>query len=275
MDLLAMLPLSEHDLQGIMSSSQPSWIEDDDWYVKSQKAKTAAYNSTPGTLTGIDCPDCLNRGDVMLCNDEGDITIARCKCMARRKSLRNMERSGLAQVLDIYTWGAWKAEEPWQQAFADLARDYAGHPEGWFMAAGRPGTGKTHICTAICGDLLRMGKEVRYIRWRELTTQAKAIINDDEAYRDLITPLKRVPVLYLDDLFKTGKGQDPTTGDVNLAFELINSRYADPAKLTIISTELTVGRILDIDEAVGSRIYERCKGRYADLSGRQNWRMRA
>ena len=76
------------------------------------------------------------------------------------------------------------------------------------------------------------------------------------------------------DFLKTGKGQEPTTGDVNLAFELINARYADPTKLTIISSELPVAEIVDIDEAVGSRIYERSKAHYADLSGRQNWRMK-
>ena len=274
MDLMAMLPLSETDRQAVITSSPPSWIDDIDWYVKSQRAKADAYNSCHGNLTGIDCPVCLNRGDIMACNDEGDLSVKTCQCMAQRRSLRYMERSGLAQVLDLYTWDAWQEDEPWQKAYREMAQDYAQHPSGWFFAAGKPGTGKTHICTAICGDLLRQGKEVRYILWRDFSTQAKAVVNDDEAYRDLLDPVKRVPVLYLDDFLKTGKGQEPTTGDVNLAFELINARYADPTKLTIISSELPVAEIVDIDEAVGSRIYERSKAHYADLSGRQNWRMK-
>ena len=89
----------------------------------------------------------------------------------------------------------------------------------------------------------------------------------------MVEPLKRVKVLYIDDLFKTGKGQQPTTGDVNLAFELINARYNDSRLLTVIASERSINEILDIDEGVGSRIYERAKEYYADLRGRKNWRM--
>lgn len=196
-----------------------------------------------------------------------------CKCMAHRRSLRYLARSGLSQVLDTYSWERWTVAEPWQNTFLKSAQDFAENPKGWFMASGRPGTGKTHMCTAICGDLLRRGYEVRYLLWREFTTQAKAVLTDDEAYRELVDPFKRVPVLYLDDLFKTGKGQGPTTGDCNLAFELLNARYADPTKITLISTELTADRLLDIDEAIGSRIIERAKDNYFDLSDRKNWRL--
>ena len=177
-------------------------------------------------------------------------------------------------MLDAYSWERWEAEESWQKVFLQSAKEFAENPKGWFMASGRPGTGKTHMCTAICGDLLRKGYEVRYLLWREFTTQAKAVLTDDEAYRELVDPFKRVPVLYLDDLFKTGKGQGPTTGDCNLAFELLNARYADPTKITLISTELTADRLLDIDEAIGSRIIERAKDNYFDLSNRKNWRLR-
>lgn len=110
--------------------------------------------------------------------------------------------------------------------------------------------------------------------WRDVSTQAKAVVNDEAEYRRIVTPLKRVKVLYIDDLFKTGKGQNPTTGDVNLAFEILNARYNDTSKITLLSSELTMPLILNIDEAVGSRIYERSKHWYFDLTGKQNWRLR-
>lgn len=232
------------------------------------------YNATEGTLQGLDCPICKNKGDIMVLDP---VTLERkvkdCQCMAQRRSLRYMARSGLSNVLDLYSWDRWQSKEPWQATALRLAKDYAAKPEGWFLAAGRPGTGKTHLCTAICGDLLKAGREVRYLLWREFSVQAKAVVNDDEAYRDLIEPYKRVQVLYLDDLFKQGKGTPPTAGDCNLAFELLNARYIDPRKLTIISTELSVDKLLDIDEAIGSRIYERAKDHYLDLSGKKNWRL--
>lgn len=230
-------------------------------------------NRQPGSLTGLDCPLCLNRGYSIIVNSQGNRVARDCSCMKQRRTLKHLEQSGLAKVLNIYTFDTWQVKEPWQHDFVTMAKDYAENPSGWFCAVGRPGTGKTHLCTAICGELLQKGYGVRYLLWRDFSTQAKAVVNDDEAYQELIYPYKRVRVLYLDDLFKTGKGQEPTTADCNLAFELLNARYADPDKLTIISSERTMGNLLDIDEAIGSRIYERSKAHYADLSGRKNWRL--
>ncbi len=269
MDILNLLPpeiAAEIETQ-LGESSPPS----DPLEYERQMAELS--NRQPGSLTGLDCPLCLNRGYSIIVNDQGDRVAKTCPCMKQRRTLKYLERSGLAKVLKIYTFDNWQVKEPWQQNFITVARDYAEHPAGWFCAAGRPGTGKTHLCTAICGELLHRGMEVRYLLWRDFSTQAKAVVNDDESYRELMEPYKRVKVLYLDDLFKTGKGQEPTTADCNLAFELLNGRYADPDKLTIISSERTMGNLLDIDEAIGSRIYERSKAHYVDLSSRKNWRL--
>lgn len=272
MDVLAILPEEVRaEIGDRLSRSRLTELS----MAELQQQIVDGYNATPGTLDGPPCPVCLNKGLVMELDPETLVrTVRDCGCMAGRRSLRNLERSGLSKVLDLYTWERWECREPWQQQALEAAQDYAAHPDGWFLAAGRPGTGKTHLCTAICGDLLRSDREVRYLLWRDFAVQAKAVVNDDAAYRDLLAPYKRVPVLYLDDLFKQGKGTSPTAGDCNLAFELLNSRYIDPAKKTIISTELTIQQLLDVDEAIGSRIYERAKGHYLDLSGRQNWRLK-
>lgn len=192
--------------------------------------------------------------------------------MAKRRSLNRIKKSGLAELMGRYTFDVWAEKEPWQKSVKKMAMEYAEEPKGWFYLAGRPGTGKTHICTALCGALIENGMEVRYLLWRDFSSRAKAVVTDDEEYQRIVEPMKRVSVLYIDDLFKTGKGQAPTTGDVNLAFEILNARY-NANKLTIISSELTVEQILDVDEAVGSRIYERSKEHYADLSEKGNWRL--
>lgn len=236
--------------------------------------KINTYNAEEGHLTGYDCPICKNKGLIMVSDGDGGTKLKECSCAPKRRSVKYLERSGLASVLDAYSWDTWECVYPWQRFAMQDAKSYAANPKGWFLASGRPGTGKTHLCTAICGELLNQGREVRYLLWRDFTNQAKALITDDEAYRDLVDPFKQVSVLYLDDFFKTGKGQEPTTGDCNLAFELINARYADPRKVTLISTELSMNRLLEIDEAIGSRIYERSKDHFLDLRDKENWRVR-
>lgn len=236
-----------------------------------RRAKLA--NKTPGSLKGLDCPICLNRGYIHCVKENGTPFTRECECMVRRRNLRRLERSGLADMVERYTFETWQTPERWQQQAKELAERYAAEKTGWYLTAGRSGSGKTHLCTAICGRLLSEGLDTRYMLWRDVTVEAKAVVNDDTAYAQIVEPLKSVRVLYIDDLFKTGKGQAPTVADVNLAFEILNSRYNDTRKLTIISTERSMDELLDIDEALGSRIYERSKGYRLDFSQKSNWRL--
>ncbi len=115
---------------------------------------------------------------------------------------------------------------------------------------------------------------MQYVLWRDMSVRAKAVVTDDEEYNRITEPLKRVKVLYIDDLFKTKDGTPVSPADVNLAFEILNYRYNDTGKITIISTEKTMDQLLEIDEAVGSRIYERSKEHWLNFCGKQNWRLK-
>lgn len=229
-----------------------------------------------GTMDGFDCPDCLNRGWFLRVREDGSRYNEECQCMVLRRNLYRIRASGLEDMMGRYTFAAWQTPEPWQRAILDKAKAYAENPEGWFAVCGRSGTGKTHLCTAICGELLNSGVEVRYLLWRDTIPKLKAAVKEPEEYRRIMEPLKTVKCLYIDDLFKSGKGSSPTAADVNAAFELLNYRYNNRNLLTLISSELSVDEISEIDEAVGSQIYERTKKRknYFDLRGRQNWRLR-
>jgi DNA replication protein DnaC len=86
----------------------------------------------------------------------------------------------------------------------------------------------------------------------------KASVNDPDSYDKTMEDLKRVKLLYIDDFLKVGGGERPREGDLNVAFELLNARYSNPQLLTIISTERTPQEIMGFDEAIASRINERC-----------------
>lgn len=97
--------------------------------------------------------------------------------------------------------------------------------------------------------------------WREDIERLKANKMDAEVYAEMMDKFKTVPVLYIDDLFKTGKAdtlQKPTPADINTAFELLNYRYNKPDLITIISSESQIADLINIDEAIAGRIKERC-----------------
>lgn len=223
----------------------------------------------------VDCPTCNNSGQLVR-RSGGVLTARECPCMAKRRDLLRIQKSGLERLMEDYTFDKFQAVEEWQKNAKNTAKAYAAFGDGWFLICGKPGTGKTHICTAICKVLMEMGMSVRYELWRELAPSMKASVNDREEYTGMMNKLKSIDVLYLDDFLKTRKSDDNrrhyTDADVNFAFELINARYVN-RKRTIISTELSIGEIMEVDEAMGSRIAEMAKGYIVKAEG-ENWRLK-
>lgn len=215
-----------------------------------------------------------------LCHDTGqiihrvpgsiEISVSECECVIKRRNALRIKRSGLADVMSRYTFEAYKTPDKQTAAIKAAALRYVAESRGeWFVIVGRPGSGKTHICTAIVGKLIEGGKNCKYMLWRDEVRELKALVNDNSAYRERMNLLKNVDVLYIDDFFK---GRAVSDGDLNVAFELLNARY-NAQKRTIISGERTIGAIMDIDEAIGSRIYERSKNGYCFETSPENWRL--
>lgn len=253
------------------------------------KLKAELLNSTIGALDkqdGYSCALCKNKGIIAYpeISELGYSTIVfrECVCMKPRRSLRRLEKSGLKSLIKDYTFARFNVHKPWQGLMLNAARSYAEKPEGWFFVGGQSGSGKTHICTAICRELLLSGRAVIYMLWRDTVAQLKAAVTDEKRYAELINEYKTVDVLYIDDLFKSGRSKEaaaqPTSADINVAFEILNYRYNNPALLTVISSEYSIGDIISIDEAVGGRIYERTKNGNACSIKRdrgKNYRLRS
>lgn len=251
-----------------------------------EQFKVDGLNATEGNRNeedGYNCNVCKNKGYVIKLVEWEDGSFHQvctdCKCAEIRNSIMRMKRSGLKDIIKDYTFDKFNDSEPWQKSIKSAAMDYAKNPEGWFFLGGQSGAGKTHLCTAICREFLLAGKKVMYMLWRDDVVKLKGALTDSEEYRKLIDRFKNADVLYIDDLFKTGVAidnsvQKPTGADINVAFEIINYRYNSPSLLTIISSELSEDELLDIDEAIGGRIYERAKAITIGKSRDRNYRIR-
>ena len=236
---------------------------------ETETAKCKFFNESKGDLNLKDNYDC------QLCNNKGgrmelqvgyagtpEPVYVPCKCMKVRSMITKLERSGLKNIIKDYSFDKFEAAEDWQKTMKDTAIKFVkDEAHTWFFMGGNSGAGKTHLCTAITAHYLRKGKTAKYMLWRDEMPKIKAIVNDHEAYNKIITEMKTVDVLYIDDLFKMGKDRDgnvqpPTVADINIAFEILNYRYNNKELITVISSERTITDILEIDEAIGGRISE-------------------
>lgn len=192
-----------------------------------------------------------------------------CACVKARKAESLMRRSGLAGVLNEQTFAAFTVENAVQEQMKGKALEYLnkvlamGEDEPrkpWLYIGGNPGCGKTHICTAICGELLKRNVEVVYMQWLDESRRLKSFINEPD-FDGLVDKYTDCKVLYIDDLFKQTYHGCPvlTDADIKMAFTIFNARYLQN-KPTIISSEWSLESLLDSDEGVFSRVYERCKG---------------
>ncbi len=225
-------------------------------------------NKEQGRLNEVDgynCAICNNKGYIvkpqLYLNSYTQVSVA-CKCAKIRKTIRALNRSGLADVVHDYTFDKYKATEPWQASIVEKAKAFLQDCDNnnWFFFGGQSGSGKTHICTAIAVSLLKRGNEVKYMLWRDEASRLKAMVNDTD-YVSEISYYKTVDVLYIDDLFKTGRSeiqgrQRPTQADINLAFEILNRRLIQK-KITIISSESTITDLIEFDESMAGRIKQR------------------
>ena len=219
-------------------------------------------------LDNVDCEKCGNTGQIVW-NDENGIMHAReCECMAKRRSVRRIINSGMEGMMERYTFDNYIAEDKYRVALKNRAIEYTQGVDGWLYVYGQSGSGKTHICTAVCKAFIDAGVEVYYMNWRDESVILKAEITDSEAYGGKISKLKSVNVLYIDDFLKAGS----TAADVKLAFEILNARYNRRLR-TVISSEITLEGLFQIDEAIAGRIYElSAKPRFLIKAPPENYR---
>lgn len=207
---------------------------------------------------------------------EGDVAIP-CECRALREAEEILKSSGISDefrkktfesfdyTYDIQVVEAYKKANKYVNSFNEIKNTR----NNSIMFLGQVGSGKTHLSLAIANKLMDNCVGVLYMSYREAITRIKQNVMDSEEYERIIGRYKRAKVLLIDDLFKGSI----TKSDINIMFEIVNFRYFNNLPV-IVSCEREVEELLDIDEAVGSRLIEMSKGSVVEFKGRKlNYRV--
>ena len=222
--------------------------------------------NTPFLTEEYKCERCKDTGWIET-GDEAR-SVMRCPCVMANEAEQRLIRSGLKDALEQQTFDNFvtktetqrKLKELGKRYIADLLAEKDSQRRPWLYIGGNPGSGKTHICTAVCGELLKQKIPVLYMQWVDVSRRLKASVNDED-FDEAVAKYINVSVLYVDDLLKTKYTENPTftDADIKIAFTILNARYL-MNKPTIISSEWDlVNQLLPADEGIFSRIYERCK----------------
>jgi len=130
---------------------------------------------------------------------------------------------------------------------------------------GEPGSGKTHICTAIALELLKQGLNTIYFPYRDCMDEMIDLrVNDNNKFKNKLSKYQKSRILFIDDALKGGY----TDAEIKLLFKIINYRYINRLPI-ILSSEYLSSDLLNIDKGVFSRVVEIAKDRILDIYGEE------
>ena len=185
-----------------------------------------------------------------------------CSCKELREAERILSKSGISKEFANKTFDNFDYSRNVQILNAyNMAREYVKNFEeikdsrkNSIIFMGSVGGGKSHLSFAIANALMKEGVGVIYMGYRESIMKIKQNVMNMDEYEKIMSRYKKCKVLLIDDLFKG----NITLSDINIMFELINYRYFNKLPV-IVSTELSIENLVNIDEALGSRLIEMSK----------------
>lgn len=225
------------------------------------------------------CPKCGGSMWIDWTDEQGCDVARRCECFEPTMARRRIAASGISESFRAKGFKNFDTRHNPQLEKASTTcsnyclnyQDIVGTKNNSILLLGQVGSGKTHLALASANALLDFHKiGVRYMSYREMMTKLKQSITDESGYMASIEPLKKAPMLIIDDMLK-GRVTD---SDINILFEIVNYRYI--CNLPMIATsEKSTSELLDFDSAIGSRLIEMAEGRIIELKGnRLNYRLR-
>lgn len=240
------------------------------------KEKSLEYqNILPKNI--YNCNKCCDNGGYII--KKNDIEYYNeCECFKNTRSDRLFKASQITFEFRKKTFNSWDSScldddvrnaRIASQDYACNFEDIKTRRHNSIALLGQSGAGKTHLLMAIANQLMDNGIQVFYFPFVEGFNDLKS---DFDNLNNRIEKMQKAEVLFIDDLFKGRK--DSTQFQVEQMFGVVNYRYMNNLPM-LISSEKLIEDLIQIDEALGSRIYEMSKDYVIELIGKKlNYRMR-
>ena len=197
------------------------------------------------------CEECRDYGYIR----QEDGNFKRCACEIKRLAENRMKNQGF--TAGEMTMKQFNTDDEIARVMKSKAQAYIdSYPNGKSMAVlGQVGSGKTHLVVGLAQEIMNKGHEVTYMPYVDMMTQLRQAIFNAEEYARLMDAMKKTELLVIDDFLKG----NILPNDLGIVFELINYRYLNK-KPFVISSEKLLDEIIQLDEALGTRISQVTKG---------------
>ncbi|MFK3811817.1 ATP-binding protein [Bacillus halotolerans] len=232
--------------------------------LQERSAQFSAGSDGSEEKADYECPKCKDQLGYIENRDGYEVWV-RCKCIERRRIRKLMNSSDITTEFEklkfknFTTEGKPAVVKDAYDTAVEYYKDFdsiQGTRSNSIALLGQPGSGKTHLLTAISNKLIKSKNiAVQYFPYVEGFNDLK---DDFDKLEEKLNRMKEIEVLFIDDLFKPMNGKPRATDwQVEQTYSVINYRYLNH-KPVLISSELDIEKLVEIDEALGTRIYEMC-----------------
>lgn len=217
------------------------------------------------------CPACKGSGMITRRDENGYTVSAPCRvCNALHKKYVRLllEKAELPyHTMDV---------RPHDETF-DFIKNFDATKPHWIVYSGKAGSGKTTESAWLAYQLI-CKKHVRtsFLSTDEVIRKLLATRNRQTEHEELIESLKDVDLIVLDDFLK---GMPARTSYrfaeyMEACFSLVWTRY-DVRKPLVLTTQVPLRMLPQIDAALAGRIFEMSKGHMVQYGeDARNWRTR-
>lgn len=165
-------------------------------------------------------------------------------------------------------WGEWNKQVDQLIIMLDLVKEWVEFPNSWLKIEGPPGTGKSHILSAINRIFEPWSL---YINSMDLENKAyKTMRSNGTNLNDMLDTVSQVPILLFDDL-GSEYGKEFI---VSLVRYIIDFRYQRPTEyITVVASNFDVGELYrGFDPRISDRIHDTNITKIINLEHVSSWR---
>ena len=220
-------------------------------------SRTHSQNSMPS-----ECEVCRDKEWVFWKDEHGEMQMKPCICQLKKQAKKFMMLSGISKSYESKSFDNFVSDDLETKKAKQTALKYAQDFRGKnLILTGLTGSGKTHLAIGVIKRIIDQGVMAKYVGYRDLVNDIK--FSGDEERTKRLKKYTGSTIIFIDDLFK-GK---PSEADINVLYEVINERYTKRLG-TIITTELSINQINDIEPSIAGRLVEYAEGYIVQMSHR-------